>query len=183
MARRAAVIQAEVRDARARLLSDDLVQAMLAGEADLADEQSMRDRRTTLEQGLDAARAAEVEAEERLRQGLPRLTTAQETWYSLAALRERVATTVSIARERMRHADEDQGEYGPGGSEALDREATQVPRNAPWPPRSPWRPPCSPGPAAPGGPGGGGPRGGVDWPGWSGPRPIVVKGWPASPAR
>ena len=45
VARKAAVIQAEVRDARARLLADDLVQATLALESELADEEAMQQRR------------------------------------------------------------------------------------------------------------------------------------------
>ena len=124
VARKAAVIQAEVRDARSRLLADDLVQATLALEADVADEQAMRDRRLALETTLAQARQTEIEAEETVRQGVPRLTTAQETWYSLAALRERVSTTMSIARERMRNADDDPGELRTGRDpEELDREA------------------------------------------------------------
>ena len=127
VARKAAVIQAEVRDARSRLLADDLVQATLALEADVADEQAMRDRRLALETTLDKARQTEIEAEETVREGVPRLTTAQETWYSLAALRERVSTTMSIARERMRNADDDPGELRTGRDpEELDREADSV---------------------------------------------------------
>jgi chromosome segregation protein len=90
------------RDAKARLLADDLLQATQALQSELADEQAMNERRRALELALDAARAAEVAAEEAVREGVPRLSAAQETWYSLAALRERVATTLSIARERMR---------------------------------------------------------------------------------
>ena len=51
VARKAAVVQAEVRDARARLLADDLVQATLALESELADERALRERRAQLETG------------------------------------------------------------------------------------------------------------------------------------
>jgi chromosome segregation protein len=127
VARKAAIIQAEVRDAKARLLADDLLQANQALQSELADERAMNERRRSLEQALDAARAAEVAAEEAVRQGVPRLAAAQETWYSLAALRERVATTLSIARERMRQAEDDPGEllFGRDPDE-LDREAARV---------------------------------------------------------
>ncbi|HEX5908763.1 MAG TPA: chromosome segregation protein SMC [Propionibacteriaceae bacterium] len=127
VARKAAIIQAEVRDAKARLLADDLLQATQALQSELADERAMNERRRSLEQALDAARAAEVAAEEAVRQGVPRLAAAQETWYSLAALRERVATTLSIARERMRQAEDDPGEllFGRDPDE-LDREAARV---------------------------------------------------------
>ncbi|WP_392508422.1 chromosome segregation protein SMC [Naumannella halotolerans] len=104
VARKAAVIQAEVRDARARLLADDLVQAEFAMASDLADEAAARQERARLEAALEEARNAEAEAEEQLRLGRPRLAAAQEAWYDLSALRERVSTTSSIARERVRNA-------------------------------------------------------------------------------
>src|SRR5215208_1857280 len=73
VARKAAVIQAEVRDSRARLLADDLVQANLALASELADEQATRSRRSALEAALDAARRAEVQAEESLRAAVPQI--------------------------------------------------------------------------------------------------------------
>jgi chromosome segregation protein len=127
VARKAAVIQAEARDAKARLLADDLLQATQALESELADEQAMNERRRALELALESARETELAAEEAVRQGVPRLTAAQETWYSLAALKERVATTLSIARDRMRQAEDDPGEllFGRDPDE-LDREANRV---------------------------------------------------------
>jgi chromosome segregation protein len=127
VARKAAVIQAEVRDAKARLFADDLLQATQALDSELADEQAMNERRRTLELALETARETELAAEEAVRQGVPRLTAAQETWYSLAALKERVASTLSIARERMRQAEDDPGEllFGRDPDE-LDREAARV---------------------------------------------------------
>ena len=127
VARKAALIQAEVRDARARLLADELVRANLELETDLATEQQMAQRRAALEVALEQARAAESEAERALRACVPRLTAAQETWYSLAALRERVATTTSIAQERMRNADDDPGEVRfARDPEELEQEAAAV---------------------------------------------------------
>ena len=102
VARKAAVVQAEARDARARLLADDLVQATLALESELADEAVLRQRRADVEAALHEARRVELEAEEVLRASAPRVAAAQEIWYALAGLRERVSTTTSIARERMR---------------------------------------------------------------------------------
>ncbi|CAA9371040.1 MAG: Chromosome partition protein smc [uncultured Propionibacteriaceae bacterium] len=127
VARKAAVIQAEVRDSKARLIADDLLQAMSTLKTELADEQALRQRRTALEHALTEARTAEIEAEEAVRGGAPRLTSAQETWYALAALRERVATTVSIARERIRNADDNPGELRHGRDPGqLDAEAVAV---------------------------------------------------------
>ena len=127
VARKAAVIQADVRDAKARLIADDLVQVQLSMASDLADERAMKQRRVDLENDLEATRAAEIEAEQAVRACVPRLNLAQETWYSLAALKERVASTTSIARERMRNADNDPGETRVGRDpDELDREAEAV---------------------------------------------------------
>jgi chromosome segregation protein len=104
-----------------------LLQATQALESELADEQAMHERRRTLELALETARETELAAEEAVRQGLPRLTGAQETWYSLAALKERVATTLSIARERMRQAEDEPGEQlFVRDPDELDREAARV---------------------------------------------------------
>ncbi len=104
VARKAAVVQAELRDAKARLLADDYVMASLALESDLAAEAEIKARRKALEDALEAAREAEAEAEASVREVAPELNRAQETWYALAALRERTASTLSIAQERVRNA-------------------------------------------------------------------------------
>ena len=63
VARRAALIQAERRDALARVLADDLTRVTLALESDLADEAAMNRARQRAERALDEARAAETSAE------------------------------------------------------------------------------------------------------------------------
>lgn len=103
-ARRAAVVQADVRDAKARLLADDYVMATLALESDRAAESELKRRRRDVEEALEEAREAEAGAEDRVRAAAPDLARAQETWYALAALRERLASTASIAAERVRNA-------------------------------------------------------------------------------
>ena len=126
VARKAAGIQAELRDAKARLLADEMVQATLALESDLADERAMQQRRVALEDALEQARAMRWRPRSGP-PGVPALSSAQETWYSLAALRERIGTTLSIARERMRHAEDEPGELRVGRDpDELDREADSV---------------------------------------------------------
>lgn len=127
VARKAAVIQADLRDARARLLADDLTQAMLALESDLADERAYAAARARAEQQLEAARRREAEAEERSAAAQPRVNAANENWYALAALVERLQTTRQIAAERMRHADQQPDLTRTGRDpEALEREAADV---------------------------------------------------------
>ena len=127
VARKAAVIQAELRDAKARLIADDYVLATLSLESDLAVEAELKARRAALEAQLEAARAAEADAEQAAREALPRLNAAQETWYGLAALRERLASTVSIAGERVRNADAaGEGDRPGRDPELIEREAAEM---------------------------------------------------------
>jgi chromosome segregation protein len=127
VARKAAVIQSEARDARSRLFADDLVQAEAAMQSDLADEAEVQRRRGELESALQTARADEHHAEETARSAVPRLNTAQDTWYALSGLRERVASTISIANERVRNAGAatTQEHTGPDPDE-LEAEAEKV---------------------------------------------------------
>ncbi len=104
VARRAQVVQAEVRDARARLLADDLTSARTTLEQELADESALAQRRVELEGQLEAARVREGELEEALRTDLPALAQAQETWFALSGLRERLQGTAGLAAERVRNA-------------------------------------------------------------------------------
>ncbi|SDR99981.1 chromosome segregation protein SMC [Microlunatus soli] len=127
VARKAAVIQADARDAKSRLLADDLVQATLSLQNDLADEAQLKERRQELEAKLETARSTEIAAEETVRQQVPRLSAAQDVWYSLAGLRERVASTISIAAERVRNAHDESTEERQGRDpEQLEAEAEEV---------------------------------------------------------
>ena len=104
VARRAAVVQADVRDARARLMADDLATARTALEQELADETILVERRVEVEAALAAARETESALEAALREDLPALSQAQETWFALSGLRERLRGTASLAAERVRNA-------------------------------------------------------------------------------
>ncbi|MFT4109353.1 chromosome segregation SMC family protein, partial [Propionicimonas sp.] len=127
VARKAAVIQADLRDAKARLLADDLVTLTAARESELAAEAELKQRRLRLEDDLGLARQAEQAAEAAARDALPQLTEAQETWYALAGLAERVASTSTIAAERLRNAREVGTQDRPGRDpEAIEREAAEM---------------------------------------------------------
>jgi chromosome segregation protein len=127
VARRAAVVQAELRDARARLLADDYRAAAEALATDTAAEAELRDRRHRLEGELAAARDAEAAADAAAIAALPELTAAQETWYALAGLTERARATASIASERLRAAASVSTDDRPGRDpEAIEREAAAV---------------------------------------------------------
>ncbi|MFD1861155.1 chromosome segregation protein SMC [Aeromicrobium camelliae] len=114
VARKAAVIQADVRDARARLLADDIVAARDTMATELADEQALKERRTAAETALREAREAEAQLEQALAADAPTLATAQETWYALTSLRERFNGMAGLARERIRVAESEADDRVPG---------------------------------------------------------------------
>ncbi|MGW3077389.1 chromosome segregation protein SMC [Kitasatospora sp. NPDC001132] len=128
IARRAAGIQADLRDARLRLLADDLGALRRAVEAEVADELALRLRRTTVEQELARAVQRERVLEAQVQQLGPGLETARQTWYRLSALAERTRGTVGLAEARARHAVAGgRGEERRGRDpEELEREAEQV---------------------------------------------------------
>src|SRR3712207_2385069 len=70
VARKAAVVQADARDARARLLADDLVTARTALEQELADETILVERREEIEAALEEGRRQEAALEAALREDL-----------------------------------------------------------------------------------------------------------------
>lgn len=128
VARRAVQVQADLRDARLRLLADDLLQLRKAMEAEVRDESALRDRRTTVERDVVAMQAQEVELEAAVAALVPRLTQAQETWYGLSALQERLRGTGTLAAERHRHLSaslNDQARQG-RDPDQLEREAGTV---------------------------------------------------------
>lgn len=126
-ARKAAVIQAELRDSKARLLADDLTTEQGRLDAELADEAAANAARQRAEQAVATAQRAEQEAERQLRDAAAAFDTAQERWYDLAALRERVNTTASISAERMNAADNQPAlDVSARDPEALEAEAARA---------------------------------------------------------
>jgi chromosome segregation protein len=103
IARRAAVIQADLRDARLRLLADDYVTAAAELERDQTDEAAALARRAELERVLTQARQREAELDSDEQQHAPRLAGAQEAWFALSALSERLRGVASLAQERHSH--------------------------------------------------------------------------------
>ncbi|MFP8964039.1 chromosome segregation SMC family protein, partial [Streptomyces nanhaiensis] len=127
VARRAAVIQADLRDARLRLLADDLVALRAALKAELADEAALKERKESVEAGLGEALRREAALEQQVRELSPRLERAQQTWYELSQLAERVRGTVSLADARVRSASAEPVEERPGRDpEDMEREAARV---------------------------------------------------------
>ncbi|PLC12551.1 chromosome segregation protein SMC [Kocuria flava] len=101
-ARRAQRIQHDARDARARLLADDLVQARTGLAADEELERRLRAERDEAQRALDAGRARQAEVEARAARATPALNAARDTWYRLTAVQERCRSLARLAAERRR---------------------------------------------------------------------------------
>jgi len=130
-ARRAAVIQAEVRDARLRLMADDLIQLTATLEQEVADETALLARRTEVEDALAqlGGRIAELEAAGEAAR--PELARAQERWYALSRLTERLTSTGSLASERVRLLRQDLADDArEAGSGATSRDPHELRRQA-----------------------------------------------------
>ncbi|WP_328410390.1 chromosome segregation protein SMC [Streptomyces violaceus] len=127
VARRAAVIQADLRDARLRLLADDLVRLKEALNAEVADEAALKGRKEAAEQDLRKALQREALLEDEVRQLTPRLQRAQQTWYELSQLAERVRGTISLADARVKSATSAPPEERRGRDpEDMEREAARI---------------------------------------------------------
>ncbi|WP_436760143.1 chromosome segregation protein SMC [Streptosporangium sp. V21-05] len=126
IARRAAVIQADLRDARLRLLADDVLTLRTTLEREMADEEAVLTRRAAVEVELEQGQVAESELEAAEAEAQPRLAAAQETFFRLSSLRERLRGLAGLAAERHRNATDTAVERRGRDPEDYEREAEEV---------------------------------------------------------
>ena len=127
VARRAAGVQAELRDSRLRLLADDLSTLRDTVAAEVADETAIRARRAEVEQSLGSATVSESELERALATDAPAVTAAQEVFFRLSAQQERFRGTQKLAAERLRHLSAAPEEERRGRDpEELENEAAEI---------------------------------------------------------
>lgn len=103
VARRAATIQADLRDARLRLLADDLFTLRTTLDKEVADEAALRTKRELVEEEYEQVQLRLSALEQAHAADAPALTQAQDVWYQLSALQERFRSTAQLAAERHRH--------------------------------------------------------------------------------
>ncbi len=126
VARRAQTIQADLRDARLRLAADDVVTRQ-------SELNNTSEAEATLRREHDEASARMAVASEELTANEAALTrlseraeSAQQTWFRLSALAERVSATVRIASERTQHLDVETASAGGPDPDELEAEAERV---------------------------------------------------------
>lgn len=127
VARRATVIQSDVRDSRLRLMANDLSDLRAALEAEVADESALRQRQGEVESKIAILRERENHAEALEHELGPELVQTQETWFSLSSLRERYLGLVQLGVEKVRNlAPEPEEEKSGREPEALESEARSL---------------------------------------------------------
>ena len=101
VARRASLIQARVRDAKARLLADDLASALSKLSVLEASDESAAERRASLEEQIAAARSELARLEDAERASSPVLDQASANWQSLTTITERLRGTLMAASQKV----------------------------------------------------------------------------------
>ena len=126
IARKAAVIQADLRDARLRLLADDYTTLAAELLQEQHDEAAAVQLRTTLETALAEAREAEAALEAAEQQHAPRLARAQEAFFALSGLAERMRGAADLASERHRNLSAPEPQRAGRDPGELEAEAAQL---------------------------------------------------------
>jgi chromosome segregation protein len=126
VARRATAIQAELRDARLRLLADDLSTLRDTLTKEIADETALRAHRERVESELAGVAAHLAELQNAHAADQPVLARAQQTWYELSSLQERFRSTEQLALERARHLATTEEERPGRDPDQLDAEAQEI---------------------------------------------------------
>jgi chromosome segregation ATPase len=125
VARKASIIQSDVRDAKLRLMADDMLRMRHEMDIEVADENELRLRKEQGEAELNSARSREVEIDAIAASENPQLIAAQENFYRLTAQREQIRAVQNLSSERARFLSEDAEEAKASGRdpEVLDQEA------------------------------------------------------------
>jgi len=129
VARRAAGIQSTVRDARLRLLADELARVGGDLERDGAAGQLARDERARVEEALIDVTATQAAEEDAARADAPALAAAGDLYFGLSAVAERLRGIRGLAAERARQGEveiADAGARQGRDPELLDAEADRA---------------------------------------------------------
>ena len=102
VARRAQSVQFDLRDAKSRLMADDLVTIRAILEKEIADETTQREQQRMLTQRVEEIRAELTRLEAAAAHATPQLNKVRDLWFGLTSTRERFRSLGAIAGERTR---------------------------------------------------------------------------------
>lgn len=122
-ATRAATVQADLRDARLQLAGDRVVRLRRQLDDAAHNATVLAERVAEVTAELEESTAVQVELEGRLEELSPRVEAAQQLWFRLSTLAERVSATSRIAAERAGSVGDAVAYSGPDPDE-LERRAT-----------------------------------------------------------
>lgn len=126
MARRAQTIQADLRDARLRLAADDLLTRQNEFNDTNQAETTLRREHDDVTTRLEVATVELAAHETAVAELTERAEAAQQTWFRLSALAERVSATVRIANDRTQLLDAEPETDSGRDPDALEAEADEV---------------------------------------------------------
>lgn len=120
-AQRAATVQADLRDARFQLAGFEIVQLSEKLETSTEREKMIREQVEAARQQLEKTSLAQAELETALAEVTPRAEAAQQLWFELSSLAERVSATLRIAADRANSGVLDTAYTGQNPDELLQR--------------------------------------------------------------
>jgi chromosome segregation protein len=127
MAKKAAVIAADLRDARLRLLADDYVTLAAELQRDEADGGAGGPRPPARALVGAGPGPTEADLDQAAQQASATLARAQETWFALSSLAERLRSTQNLAAQRHTLLTEQTDPERPGRDpDELDRQAAEL---------------------------------------------------------
>ncbi len=127
-ARRAGVVQASLRDARLRLLADDIVSAGKALEARGEADGALSHRLAEGEKRLHEAIAADETLTASVQESTARAEAAAQTWHALGRLSERLAAVGALAQQRATYLGADEPLPAGRDPEQLEAESAAAAR-------------------------------------------------------
>lgn len=120
-ARRAATVQADLRDARFQIAGFEIVRLSEKLETSTDREKMIRDQVETAREALEEVAGTQAELELHLAEITPRAEQAQQLWFDLSSLAERVSATMRIAADRANSGVLDTAYTGPDPDDLLRR--------------------------------------------------------------
>lgn len=121
-AKRAATVQADLRDARLKLAGDQVVTLRASLSDATRSAEILAEQVATVTEELEDASAIQLELETRLEELNPQVDEAQQLWFRLSTLAERVSATSRIAAERASNVGHETAYQGQDPDE-LERRA------------------------------------------------------------